>query len=141
MAKVRLRPETNNLYLDFSFRGKRCKEQTALKDTPANRRTLETFANRIKREMAKGTFDYRAFFPDSPRASQFDGDMQATPTAVATRSHASPDRVPPHRRWGSSPGPGTKRTCRAGAKPMPTRLKGPCISTSFPSWVRSRWLK
>ena len=94
MANVRRRPETGCLFLDFRYRSVRCREQTTLQDTPANRRTLETFANRIKREMAKGTFDYRAFFPDSPRASQFDGDMQATPTAVATRSHASPDRGP-----------------------------------------------
>ena len=94
MANVRRRPETGCLFLDFRYRSVRCREQTTLQDTAANRRTLEALANRIKREMAKGTFDYRAFFPDSPRASQFDGDMQATPTAVATRSHASPDRGP-----------------------------------------------
>ncbi len=86
MAKVRVRPETNTLYLDFSFRAKRCKEQTALKDTAANRRTLEALANRIKRELAKGTFEYRKFFPDSTRASQFDGTLATTQVSPAVDS-------------------------------------------------------
>lgn len=88
MAKIRVRPETNTLYLDFSLRGKHCREQTALQDTPANRRTLETFANRIKREMAKGTFQYREFFPDSPRAVQFE-DSAAIPPPVGLGSQAN----------------------------------------------------
>ena len=54
MANVRRRPETGCLFLDFRYRGVRCREQTTLQDTAANRRTLEAFANRIKREMAKG---------------------------------------------------------------------------------------
>ena len=53
MANVRRRPETGCLFLDFRYRGVRCREQTTLQDTAANRRTLETFANRIKREMAQ----------------------------------------------------------------------------------------
>ena len=72
MAKVRVRPETGNLYLDFGFRGVRCREQTALVDSPANRRIVEGLAARVKKEIAKGTFSYRAFFPDSPRVAQFD---------------------------------------------------------------------
>jgi len=86
MANVRRRPETGCLFLDFRYRSVRCREQTTLQDTAANRRTLEALANRIKREMAKGTFNYRAFFPDSPRASQFDGEMEATPTGPASLS-------------------------------------------------------
>ena len=72
MAKVRVRPETGNLYLDFSFRGVRCREQAALADCSKNRRTVEALATRIKREIAKGTFSYRTFFPDSPRVAQFE---------------------------------------------------------------------
>jgi integrase len=68
MAKVRVRPETRTLYLDFQYRGVRCREQTALPDTPGNRRTVEALAKRIDRELLKGTFDYAALFPDSPRA-------------------------------------------------------------------------
>ena len=74
MAKVRVRPETNCLYLDFSYRGKRCKEQTALADTPANRRMVESLAKRLQREIAKGSFSYRAFFPDSRRAAMFEDE-------------------------------------------------------------------
>ncbi len=91
MAKVRARPETGNLYLDFFYRGKRCREQTALVDNPANRRMVEALAARIKREMAKGTFDYGTFFPDSPRAAQFDGAAAPlSSSARSTPSHASP---------------------------------------------------
>ena len=39
MAKVRARPETDTLYLDFFFQGKRCREQTSLADSTGNRRT------------------------------------------------------------------------------------------------------
>lgn len=72
MAKVRVRPETGHLFLDFHVRGVRCREQTSLPDTPVNRRTVEALAARIRRETAKGTFEYRTFFPNSPRAGQFD---------------------------------------------------------------------
>ena len=69
MAKVRVRPETGNLYLDIFYRGQRCREQTSLPDTPANRRNVEALANRIARAIATGSFEYRSFFPDSPRAA------------------------------------------------------------------------
>lgn len=76
MAKIRVRPETGKLYLDFSYRGKRCREQTALQDTPANRRTIRSLAAKIQRAITTGNFDYRAFFPDSPRAAQFDAQVR-----------------------------------------------------------------
>jgi len=82
MAKVRVRPETGNLYLDFSFRGVRCREQTALVDSPANRHTVEALAARINREIAKGAFSYRAFFPDSPRAVQFEQSAVLPPSGT-----------------------------------------------------------
>ncbi|MEJ5209548.1 site-specific integrase [Denitratimonas sp. CY0512] len=83
MANIRTRRETGCLFLDFRYRGVRCREQTALQDTPANRRTLESLANRIKRELAKGTFDYALFFPDSPRAAQFAAPQTASPRSEA----------------------------------------------------------
>lgn len=78
MAKVRVRPETGNLYLDILYRGQRCREQTRLPDTPANRRTLEALANRIARAIATGSFEYSAFFPDSPRAAQFSAPQRTS---------------------------------------------------------------
>ena len=48
MAKVRVRKETGKLYLDFMFAGHRCREQTALSDTPANRKAEAAPAFRLK---------------------------------------------------------------------------------------------
>lgn len=92
MANVRCRPETGCLFIDFRYRGVRCREQTTLQDTASNRRTLEALSNRIKREMAKGTFNYRAFFPDSARANQF-GDSSSTPSKAPPRK-AAPTSTP-----------------------------------------------
>lgn len=71
MAKVRARPESGMLYLDFFYRGVRCREQTALPDTAENRRRVQALMNRISKEIKQGLFDYAATFPGSPRAAQF----------------------------------------------------------------------
>ena len=71
MAKIRARPETGTLYLDFFYRGVRCREQTALPDTAENRRKVQVLLNRIEKEISQGTFDYVGTFPNSPRAAQF----------------------------------------------------------------------
>lgn len=61
------------LQLDFYYRGIRCREQTALADTPDNRRRVEALMRQIDREIRHGTFVYTRHFPDSPRAALFDG--------------------------------------------------------------------
>lgn len=71
MPKVRARPETGTLYLDFFYRGKRCREQTALPDTAENRRKVQALLNRVEKEIKQGTFDYALTFPGSPRAAAF----------------------------------------------------------------------
>jgi integrase len=82
MAKVRVRPETGTLYLDFFYRGVRCREQTALPETAENLKKVQSLLNRIQKDIAQGAFDYAAVFPGSPRAVQF-----ATPALgpIATR--------------------------------------------------------
>lgn len=80
MAKVRVRPETGTLYVDFQYRGFRCREQTALPDTPANRKVVESLCKRIDREIQKGTFDYATLFPNSPRVKDF-ADPKESPDA------------------------------------------------------------
>ena len=70
-VNVRTRPETGALYFDFFYRGIRCREQTALADTPENRKRVEALAKRIQKDMANGTFDYATYFPNSPRVDQF----------------------------------------------------------------------
>ncbi|TAL73730.1 MAG: DUF3596 domain-containing protein, partial [Rhodanobacter sp.] len=70
MVKVRVRPETGNLYLDFGYRGARCREYTALTDTPSNRRQVQALARRIEHDLRSGSFEYGRYFPDSPRATR-----------------------------------------------------------------------
>ena len=93
MANVRVRPETGCLYFDFQYRGFRCREMTALADTPSNRRAVEVVATRIKREIAKGSFDYRAFFPDSPKAARF--SVLNTSSSGPSTSPTNPTSVLP----------------------------------------------
>lgn len=59
------------LYLDFRFRGKRCREQTKLADTPANRKKLDKVLALIEQQIRAGTFDYGHHFPNSPKVEQF----------------------------------------------------------------------
>jgi len=73
MASIQVRKRTNCLIIDFYYRGIRCREQTALPDTAANRKKVQKLIDRIESEMAAGTFDYRHLFPGSKNAEKFDG--------------------------------------------------------------------
>lgn len=87
-VQIRARAETAALYLDFFYRGVRCREQTALKDTPENRKRLHALANRIQKEIAQGAFSYEAHFPNSPKAQHFslrESGPEQSPSALATR--------------------------------------------------------
>lgn len=68
MASIRARKDSGLLLIDFRFRGQRCREQTLLADTVANRARLKKLAERIERAISQGNFVYAEFFPDSPRA-------------------------------------------------------------------------
>ncbi|MEL0638491.1 site-specific integrase [Marinomonas sp. TI.3.20] len=72
MASINVRKETNTLYLDFRYMGKRCREQTTLKPTVASRKKLERTLVQIESEIIAGTFRYSAHFPDSKSAKNFD---------------------------------------------------------------------
>jgi integrase len=69
MASVRYKSSTKRLFLDFQYRGQRCREFTALNDSPANRKKLETLLKHIEAEILLGTFNYAAFFPNSNKAA------------------------------------------------------------------------
>jgi len=71
MVKIRTRKETGNLLFDFTFQGKRCREQTALPDTKENRTKLETVAKKIDASMTLGQFNYADFFPQSSMVQKF----------------------------------------------------------------------
>lgn len=59
------------LFLDFRHQGQRCREQTALPDTPSNRRRLQRLLADIETEMLMGAFNYAERFPGSANAVHF----------------------------------------------------------------------
>ncbi|MDT8376081.1 MAG: DUF3596 domain-containing protein [Mariprofundaceae bacterium] len=74
MGSIRLRKikgGPGHLVIDFRYQGVRCREQTLLEDTPANRNRLQTVLDRIEREIAMGTFVYAKYFPHSKKGEQF----------------------------------------------------------------------
>lgn len=92
MSKVRARPETGTLYLDFFYRGVRCREQTALPDTAQNRRRVQSLLHRVQKDIAQGMFDYATVFPGSPRAKRFaapsTGSAPAPLVAFSSEGHS-----------------------------------------------------
>jgi integrase len=96
MASIQVRKETNRLIIDFYYRGIRCREQTALPDTPANRKKVEKLLTCIEQEIRLGTFDYARFFPGSRNARKFaQGPMvqagQAIREALSVAGTVSPE--------------------------------------------------
>lgn len=71
MGSIRVRPQTGKLFFDFRYRGERCREQTALDDTPSNRKKAKQVLERIEAEITLGTFEYARYFPASPAAAEF----------------------------------------------------------------------
>jgi len=84
------------LFLDFYYRGARCREQTALPDTADNRKKVQGLLNRILKDIAQGTFDYAATFPSSPRIATF-------ATVVGNGAMASPHAAMPRQAPAESP--------------------------------------
>lgn len=75
------------LYIDFRYRGTRCREYTKLPDTVAHRKRLEKIVSRMEAEMTLDTFVYRDYFPDSSRAEFFekqDRKIEAARTGKGT---------------------------------------------------------
>ncbi|QLG89565.1 site-specific integrase [Chitinibacter bivalviorum] len=68
MGAIRARKETGLLFIDFRWEGKRCREQTNLRDNATNRRKLEKMLQQIESEIKLGRFDYARFFPESKSA-------------------------------------------------------------------------
>lgn len=99
VAKVTARKETGKLVIDFTFRGVRCREQTSLSDTAANRKRLLAVVDRIKSEQVAGTFSYRAYFPESALAARFDAPgADALSSALVARQPElirAPTATPP----------------------------------------------
>lgn len=67
---VKAASETS-IEITFTYRGQRCRERIKLAPTPANLKRAAQHRAAILDAIAKGTFDYRITFPDSPRAVLF----------------------------------------------------------------------
>jgi|GEM_PF-2872426 len=85
MAKIHVRPESNNLYFDFGYAGKRCREQTSLPDTKQNRKRLGKVLARIEAEITLGTFEYGKYFPNSPMAKKIEKIATSRETSLTVR--------------------------------------------------------
>jgi len=124
MVNVRVRHDTQSLFLDFRYRGIRCREQTALRDTPANRRRVEQLASRIAHEMEKGCFVYSAHFPAGSKRAAF----EALPAlAAVAASDATPDPIAPS--TATSPVP--------TATPLFSEFAEQWVAEMSPQWRRS----
>ncbi|SEG24913.1 Arm DNA-binding domain-containing protein [Thauera chlorobenzoica] len=97
MASIRARKDNGMLFLDFRYQDVRCREQTTLTDTAANRKRLQKVLDRIEADIAAGTFDYRRFFPGSKNAAKFDpapGGMVGSATAAVVALPSAAASVP-----------------------------------------------
>lgn len=94
MGSIQVRKETGCLIIDFYYQGIRCREQTALPDTQANRKKVEKLISRIEGDISLGTFDYRRYFPGSRNAAKFahtpSGESNGTAQANNAVLHATP---------------------------------------------------
>ena len=70
MGSIRARSDNGRLFIDFRYRGQRCREQTSLTDTKANRKKLQCLLDEIEARISAATFDYSEFFPDSKGAGK-----------------------------------------------------------------------
>jgi integrase len=87
-----IRSRRNMLFFDFRFRGVRCREQTLLDDTPANRKKLQAFMDKIDLAINQGEFQYEEFFPGSKALERLNEPpkQQAQIPAVAYPSVETP---------------------------------------------------
>lgn len=98
MGKVRERKETGKLYLDFMFEGLRCREQTALPNTAANRKKCEALLQKVEAKILLGEFEYAEFFPGSRNLEKLTkaGAMSAAngSSELAAGSELEKDQTP-----------------------------------------------
>ncbi len=66
-----IRSDHGRLFLDFRWKGIRCREWTGKTDTPTARADLKKQLRQIDGEMAAGTFDYTMRFPNGSKRSVF----------------------------------------------------------------------
>ena len=100
MPSIRSRADNELLFFDFRHNGVRCREQTLLPDSPANRKKLEKVLDKIESEIADGTFVYANYFPNSKAIKRLDRASStaaavAAPIAVVAEAASEPAAVGP----------------------------------------------
>lgn len=93
MGSVRTLVGRGTLFMDFRFEGRRCREYTALADTPANRKRVAKLLATIEAEIAAGTFDHARFFPHS--RAKVESQLQPVEIAEAVRPSIAPPVITP----------------------------------------------
>ncbi|MCX7176021.1 MAG: DUF3596 domain-containing protein [Proteobacteria bacterium] len=78
MGSIQVRKETGCLIIDFYYHGVRCREQTALPDTGANRKKVQKLIDKIEGEISLNTFAYDRYFPNSKNVARFTEAPMAT---------------------------------------------------------------
>ena len=89
MGNVRVRKETGRLYIDFFYKGVRCREQTLLEDNAKNRKQVEQLLQRIEAKIVLNDFNYSEFFPSSKNAAKI-AEIQAAAGGLQTQVAALP---------------------------------------------------
>lgn len=95
MSKVRVRKETGKLYLDFMYAGHRCREQTILTDTPANRKQVEALLSKVQAKILLGELDYAEFFPGSLNLTKIQKNQTAQTSASNDVSMTCEQKITP----------------------------------------------
>ena len=67
MASISVRKDNQKLFFNFTYLGKRYREQTHLVDTISNRKQLEKKIDQIEAEIRTGVFSYAEHFPSSKK--------------------------------------------------------------------------
>lgn len=73
---------SNKLVLEFNAQGIRCREQTKLPDTPANRKRMNVLLKVMEAEITLGSFDFSKYFPNSKKVEKFAELNQRKQTAA-----------------------------------------------------------
>lgn len=84
MGSVRPRADSKLLFFDFVYKGIRCREQTTLPDTKANRRKMEKVMDKIEAEKVLGTFVYENYFPESKNLVKFEALVKGSDKVAPT---------------------------------------------------------
>jgi len=61
----------NNIWIDFSYKGVRCRESLKIRPTKPNIKYAERLIGEIENRITAGTFNYADYFPESKRCQLF----------------------------------------------------------------------